>query len=147
MADDGSSAPADDSRLLLLANEPAEVPLVSALLQDAVVHAGDIAWTPKARRLTLLVNRFRWETHDATRVRSALRVEGVIRLQRRDWPGGDAVLALLAVTIDGVGVGVGGALTLVFAGGATLRAEVEAIDLIVEDMGEPWPATRVPAHD
>ena len=138
MADDRSLA-AGDSRLLLLANEPDEVPVLSALLQDATVRTADLAWEPRARRLTLLVNRFRWEA-DATRVRCAFRVESVLRLQRRGWPG-DAVLDLLAVTVDGDD------LLLTFAGGAALRASVECVDLILEDLGAPWPAARVPAHD
>ncbi len=131
-----------DSRLLLLANDADDVPLVSALLQDAVVHAADIAWEPRARRLVLLVNRFRWEVGDLTRVRAALRIAGITRLQRRDWPRGDAILDLLAVTVDDDG----SALTLTFAAGATLLAHVEAIDVIVEDMSAPWPARREPAH-
>ncbi len=92
---------ADDARLLLLANEAGEVPLISTLVQDAVVHAADIAWEPRARRLVLLVNRFRWEAGDHTRVRTALRLESVTRLQRRGWPHGDAILDLLAITVDG----------------------------------------------
>ena len=130
-----------EGRLLLLANEADEVPLISALVQDAVVHAADIAWEPRARRLVLLVNRFRWETGDRTRVRAALRLESVTRLQRRAWPRGDAVLDLLAIDAAAAG-----AVTLAFAAGPTLRAEVECIDLILEDIGEPWPATREPAH-
>ncbi len=141
----GMAMTSGDSRLLLLANESNEVPLVAALMQDAVIHAADIAWKPKARRLVLLANRFRWETGDLTRVRAALRIESVTRLQRRDWPRGDAVLALLAVTAETHGHG--SVLTLTFAAGATLRAEVEAIDLIVEDMSSPWPALREPHHD
>ncbi len=131
---------AEDSRLLLMANEPDEVPLISALVQDAVVHAADIAWEPRARRLVLLVNRFRWEAGDATRVRCALRIEHVTRLQRRGWPHGDAVLDLLAATIEG------DVLTLAFAAGPTLRCEVECVDLILEDLSAPWPARREPAH-
>jgi hypothetical protein len=133
---------ADQARLLLLANEPDEVPLISALIQDAVVHAADIAWTPRARRLVLLVNRFRWEAGDATRVRCALRFEHVARVRRRAWPAGDAVLDLLAVTVDDSD----GALTLAFAAGPTLRVEAECVDVILEDVGEPWPAAREPAH-
>ncbi len=129
-------------RLLLLANEAVEVPLISTLVQDAVVHAADIAWEPRARRLVLLVNRFRWEAGDHTRVRTALRLESVTRLQRRGWPHGDAILDLLAITLDGDAP----TLTLAFAAGPTLRAEVEAVDLILEDIGEPWPASRQPAH-
>ncbi|MBV8972233.1 MAG: DUF2948 family protein [Sphingomonadaceae bacterium] len=134
MADDFA-----DNRLLLLANEPDEVPVISALLQDAVLRAADLAWEPKARRLTLLVNRFRWEA-DATRVRAAFRVESVLRLQRRAWPA-DAMLDLLALTLDGDD------LLLTFAGGAALRATVECVDLVLEDVSAPWPASRVPAHD
>lgn len=135
---------AEATRLLLLANEAEEVPLISALVQDAVVHAGDVAWQPTARRLVLLVNRFRWEAGNAvpTRVRCALRLENVTRLQRRAW-GPAVILDLLAVTVEDDGA----ALTLAFAGGPTLRAAVECIDLILEDIGEPWPASREPAHD
>jgi len=130
---------AEDARLLLLANEAGEVPLISALLQDAVVRREDVAWEPKARRLALLVNRFRWEA-DATRVRCAVRIESVLNLQRRGWAACDAVLDLLAVVAEG------DVLTLTFAGGAALRATVECVDLILEDIGAPWPAVRVPAH-
>ena len=140
MAEALHQSPRTMGRLLLLANEAAEVPLISALVQDAVVHAADIVWQPKARRLVMLVNRFRWEAGDATRVRCALRLEHVTRLQRRNWAHGDVPLDLLAVTDDGE------ALVLAFAGGATLRADVECIDLILEDLGEPWAASREPAH-
>lgn len=134
-------SPAGDARLLLLADTVDDVPLISALVQDAVVHAADIAWEPKARRLVLLLNRFRWEAGDATRIRTALRLENVTRLQRRGWPHGDAILALLAITVDA------DAITLSFAVGPTLRAEIECVDLILEDMSEPWPALRQPHHD
>lgn len=145
MADAPGTAAGDPGRLLLLANEAAEVPLISALAQDAVVHAADIAWEAKARRLVLLVNRFRWEAgtgEGATRVRCALRFEHVVRVRRRAWPAGDAVLDLLAITVDAEDA----ALILAFAAGPTLRVEAECVDLILEDLGAPWPAAREPAH-
>ncbi len=132
-------AAGDDARLLLLANEPGEVPVISALLQDALVRAQDVAWEPRARRLVLLVNRFRWEA-DATRVRAAFRVQSVLRLQRRGWAD-EAVLDLLACTVDGDDI------HLTFAGGTSIKAKVECVDLVLEDLGSPWPAARVPAHD
>ncbi len=137
---------ADSGRLLLLANAADEVPLISALLQDATVRLDDIAWDRRARRLVLLVNRFRWEA-DATRVRCAVRVEHVRAVQRRGWTDfiahdpGVTVLDLLAWVIDG------DVLTLTFAGGPALRIAVECIDLILEDVSEPWPAARRPSHD
>jgi hypothetical protein len=146
MAEASPAGPAGDGRLLLLANEAGEVPLISALVQDAIVHAADIAWTRPARRLVLLVNRFRWEAGNATRIRCALRFEHVTRVQRRAWPHGDAVLDLLAITVEDAADGIDPALTLAFAAGPTLRVAAECVDLILEDLGEPWPAAREPAH-
>lgn len=137
------------ARLLLLADTAGEVPLISALVQDAVVHAADVVYDARARRLVLLVNRFRWETGDATRVRAAVRFEHVTRVRRRTWPHGDAVLDLLAITVEDAGeegAGDARALTLAFAAGPTLRVDAECVDLILEDLGDPWPASREPAH-
>ena len=139
-------APAADSRLLLLANEADEVPLISALLQDALLRPADVAYDRRARRLVLLVNRFRWE-EGGTRVRAAVRIEHVVKVERRGWTDHDAadpgidVLNLLAWVVDD------DVFTITFAAGAALRVTVECVDLILEDLGPPWPAGRVPAHD
>jgi len=127
--------------LRLLAQDGDDVPALSALVQSAAVRADEIAWDRKARRLVLMLSRYRWEAGDKTRVRAALRVECVTAVQRKAWPAGEAVLELLAVTAEA------GALTLSFADGATLRAEVECPDLALEDLTEPWPAIREPRHD
>ena len=132
---------ADDTRLLLLAHDAAEVPLISALVHSAVLRADDVGYDRRARRLVLLVNRYRWEARDATRVRAALRLDSVRAVQRKAWPAAGTVLELLALTLDTDTV------TLVFAGGATLRVEVECPDLVLEDIGAPWPASREPRHD
>lgn len=130
-----------DTRLLLLAQETSEVATISALFQSAAVRVADIAYDRRARRLVLLTSRYRWEDKDGTRVRSALRIESVLGVARRAWPAGDAVLELLALTLDG------DVLTLNFAAGATLRVTVECPDLMLEDVSAPWPASREPRHD
>lgn len=127
--------------LRLLAQEDADVPALSALVQSAAVRADEIAWDRKSRRLVLMLARYRWEAGDQTRVRSALRIECVTALQRKDWPAGEAVLELLAVTTED------DALVLAFAGGATLRALVECPDLVLEDLTASWPALREPVHE
>ena len=129
-----------DARLLLLAQEPDEVPLISALVQSAVLRAGDVGYDRRARRLVLLVNRYRWETRDRTRVRAALRLDSVTGVRRKSWPDADATLELLALTLDG------DTITLAFAGGATLAVGVECADLVLEDMSAAWPASREPRH-
>ncbi len=65
------AAPVADSRLLLLAQEADEVQMISALVQDAIVHPAEIAYDRRARRLVLLLDRYRWEAGDRTRVRES----------------------------------------------------------------------------
>ena len=127
--------------LRLLALEPDDLPALSALVQSAALRCDEIAYDARARRLVLMLSRYRWEAADKTRVRSALRVECVKAVKRKAWPVGEAVLELLALEHDGE------ALMLSFADGATLRVEVECPDLVLEDLTEPWPAIREPRHD
>lgn len=136
----------DDSRLLLLAQDADEVQLISALVQDAIVHPGDIAYDRRARRLVLLIDRYRWEAQNTTRVRSALRIESVTRVQRRGWTDfnahdpGITILNLLAFMVEG------SVLTIAFAAGPTLRIETECVDIILEDLSPPWLAASEPSH-
>ena len=135
-------------RLLLLAQDASEVPLLSALTQSAIVRSADIAYDRRARRLVLMLSRYRWEA-PGTRVRTALRIESVTSVRRRGGPAwsdrgsddpGVTMLELLAFTFDD------GFLTLDFAGGAALRVAVECPDLALEDLSPPWRAGREPRH-
>lgn len=135
--------------LRLLAQDAADLAVISAALQDAVAKIGDIAFEPRARRLTLALNRFRWERDERTheRVRSGLQLAGVLgvksRKLRRDAKG--AVVELLAVTFE-PGEAPGGAVVFTFAGGGDLRAEVECIEAVLADVSAPWPTPRAPTH-
>ncbi len=73
-------------RLALLGQEPGDIETFSALLQDATLRLADVGYDRKARRLALLVNRYRREVAAPSRIRSALRVETVGAVQRSGWP-------------------------------------------------------------
>ena len=139
---------ADPAPLRLLAQDADDLAVISAALQDAVGKVGDIAYEPKARRLTIAFNRFRWEAGTRQRVRSALQLGGVMSVKtrkvRRDRR--DAVLELLALTFE-PGEPPGGVVILSFAGGGDLRAEVECVDAVLADVSSPWPTPRAPAHE
>lgn len=141
-------AASGSSSLNLLAEDQDDLPVISAALQDAVAKIGDIAFEPKARRLTIVFNRYRWEAGVRQRVRSALQVGGVMGVQtrkiRRDRR--DAVVELLAIAFE-PGEAPGGVLTFKFAGDGDLRAEVECIDAVLADVSPPWPTPRAPAHE
>ncbi len=139
---------AETAPLRLLAQDAADLQVISAAVQDAVAKVGDIAFEPKARRLTVAFNRYRWEAGGGQRVRSAVQLGGVLGLQfrkiRRGAP--DAVLNLLAVTFE-PGEAPGGVVTFSFAGGGDIRATVECVEAVLADVSRPWPTSRKPAHE
>jgi hypothetical protein len=139
----------DQGSLRLLAQDAEDLAVISAALQDAVGLVGDIAFDAKAQRLTLALNRFRWENgvRAKERVRTGLQFGSVLSVQtknlRRDAK--DAVVELLAVQFE-PGEAPGGVVHLVFAGGGDLRARVECIDVVTADLTVPWPTPRRPDH-
>lgn len=156
MTEDARFRDADPRPLALLAVDEDDLKIMSSLVQDAILPASEISYDPKARRLALLVNRFRWEDADQARadgrpferVRALLIVNDVQRLQSdgidRDP---DTVLALLALTWrpgqDGTG-----RLLLDFAGDCTLAADAECINVELRDVTRPYfaPSGKAPAH-
>ncbi|MDO9337550.1 MAG: DUF2948 family protein [Caulobacter sp.] len=136
--------------LRLIAEDGEDLAVISAALQDAVGKVGDIRFEATARRLTLGLNRFRWEAQGKAgeRVRSGLQIGGVLQVRslrlRREAK--DAVLSLMGIGFE-PGEAPGGTLVLTFAGGGELRAEVECVDAALADVSSPWPTPRRPAHD
>jgi DNA-binding protein YbaB len=139
---------AEPKPLRLLAQDPEDLDVISAAMQDAVLKVGDIAYEQKARRLTIGFNRYRWEAGGGARVRAGLQLGGVLGVQARKIRRGarEAVLELLALTFT-PGDAPGGVVTLSFAGGGDLRATVECVEAVLADVSTPWPTPRKPAHE
>ncbi|MFC3070430.1 DUF2948 family protein [Phenylobacterium soli] len=139
---------AEPKPLRLLAQDPEDLEVISAAMQDAVLKVGDIVYEAKAKRLTIAFNRYRWEAGGGERVRAGLQLAGVLGVQTRKIRLGakSAVLELLAMTFT-PGEAPGGAVTLSFAGGGDLRANVECVEAVLADVSTPWRTPRKPAHE
>lgn len=125
----------------LWAQDGDDAAVISALMQDACVRPDEIAYDRGHRRIVMMTSRFCWEEREPQRVRAALRIESVTAARRRNWPeDSDVPLELLALGVDE------NEILLHFAAGAEIRAEVECIDLILEDLGTPHPALTRPQH-
>jgi hypothetical protein len=136
----------------LAAADREDLAAISALMQDAVIKVGDIAHLPKEHRFALLANRYMWERKPGflspgQRVRSGLHFDDVtaVKAQNIRMDAKDAVLNLLDVAFDGDENG--GAVTLRFAAGGTIKLEVEAINAELRDLSEPWRASARPKHE
>lgn len=156
MAEDARFADADPRPLALKAEDEVDLRILSSLVQDAVLTGSDISHDARARRLALLLTRFRWEDADAAenegrdfeRVRSLLVIGDVMRVVS-DGVARDegSVLELLAIRWQAGEDGTG-RLTLDFAGDGTVMAEVECINLDLRDVTRPHKAVsgKVPQH-
>jgi hypothetical protein len=136
--------------LRLLAEDADDLEVISAALQDAVTRIGDIRWERAGRRLTMAVNRFRWEACEGAheRVRAGVQLGGVMGVRARNLrpDAKEAVVQLLAVTFEH-GESPGGVVTFTFADGADLAVEVECIDVAMADLSVPWSTPRTPEHE
>jgi len=139
--------------LTLAAEDPEDLEVISARLQDAVAQLKDLVWMPKKRRFAALFNRFKWEDRRGRtnlRVRSLLHFDDVLKVQSKGLKRGapDAVVSLLAVRFTPKGdADPAGAVELVFAGGGTIRLDVDCIDAGLSDVSGDWAARGRPEHD
>lgn len=150
--EDGAERP-----LRLKAETPEDIPVLSALVQDAVFTGADLRWWRKGRRLDLLLNRFRWEDVPAAerarrpweRVRSVLSVQDALAVASQGVAKGDAdtVLSLLSLGFEPGEDGTG-TLVLVLAGDGAFRVAVECVNIALTDVTRPYraPSGKRPDH-
>jgi hypothetical protein len=139
--------------LKLLAEDAADLEILAAAAQDALVRMGDLSFDKRARRFTALINRFRWEEAKENgpfeRVRAAIAFESVLSVKSRklrlDAP--DALAAVLSLAFTPAEEPPGGVVRLTFAGGGDIVLEVECLDATLMDLGAAWPTPRRPDHE
>ncbi len=153
-----AAAPAEDARfedgvvpVRLLARDTDDLAVVSALLQDAALLLGDVAWLQNERRFVFVANRYRWEEPDAMeRVRCGAHIEGVmaVRVRGVDPSSKKQPVALLSLTFEPSPTegDPGGILRFTLSGGAEFEVQLEAIEAAMKDLTRPWKARSRPEH-
>jgi hypothetical protein len=148
---------AEEGALRLIARSAEDLPVLAALLQDAVFPITEMRLDAKMRRFAILLNRFRWEDQAEAeaakrpyeRVRAVLVIEEVlaVRSSGLDRSDKEAILSLLEISfapgLDGMGT-----LTLVLAGDGAIALDVEALELRLDDVTKPYvaPSRKMPGH-
>lgn len=146
--EDGAERP-----VALRALDAEDLRVISTLVQDAIFPATEMTWDRRRRRFALLVNRFRWEEAGGParpeRVRSLLVIEDALAVasQGIDRADPDLVLSLLALEWTPAEDGAG-RITLVLAGDGAIGVEVEALEVTLRDVTQPYaaPSGRAPQH-
>ncbi|SFD91664.1 DUF2948 family protein [Roseivivax sediminis] len=153
MTEDARFEDAGGKPLYLGAMDPDDLSVLSALVQDAVLPSSEMRYLPDERRLAFLVNRLRREEDLARggveRVQSVLVVDHVTGVRSQGVTRGDpdTVLQILSVGFE-PGADAAGAVEVVFAGDGVVRAEVEALEVMLRDVTRPYlaPSRKTPEH-
>lgn len=135
--------------LKLLALDSEDLDVISATTQDAVVRVADMGFARADHRFALLMNRYAWEEdgRKGQRKRTALHFDRVnaVKVAGIDTNAREGVLELLAVRFEERPEG-DSIVELNFAGGGTVRLEVECLEARMQDLGAAWAAKAKPEH-
>jgi hypothetical protein len=146
-----------EGAISLRAETQADLSVMAALVQDAVLPITEIVWEAKARRLALLINRFRWEDKAQAeaegrpyeRVRALLVVSDVTHVASQGIDRGDqdVVLSLLDIAFEPAQDGAG-RVVFTLAGDGAIAADVECLDVDLRDVERPYraPSGNAPRH-
>jgi len=134
--------------LHLAAADAADLSIVSAQMQDALLRREDLRFDAKRHRFALMANRFAWDAPQARqRRRSGLRFDDVeqVQVSGLNSAGPETVLSLLTIGFS-KSEGLAGIITLAFSNNISIRLYVTCINVVLDDLGAAWTAKRVPAH-
>lgn len=137
--------------LKLLALDAEDLEVVSAATQDAIVRVGDMGYAKADQRFALLMNRYAWEDNaggnKGVRKRAALHFDRVtaVKVTGIDTNAIEGALDLLTLGFTETD-SPGGHVDLAFAGGGTVRLEVEVLEARLQDLGAAWAAKIKPEH-
>jgi hypothetical protein len=143
--------------LYIGAIDPADIEVMSAFLQDAVVPVSEMKWRRQHRQLAVLLNRFRWEDRDhaqqqkrpVERVQSLFVIDHVRHIASIgiDRSAPRAVLALLSLSYHEV-EGASEEVQLTFSGSAAIKIKISALEISLRDVTKPYiaPSGQIPTH-
>ncbi|MEO1015946.1 MAG: DUF2948 family protein [Pseudomonadota bacterium] len=148
------SETADSKPLRLMAEEPEDLKVIAAAVQDALARAGDLKFDARRRRFSIEINRFRWEAagpgrKGGERVRAVLAFDSVLGVKARGVTKSDPemIISLLSVDFEPGEAAPAGHVKLLFAGDGEMALEVECLDATLLDSDTAWSAKRRPDHD
>ena len=139
--------------LKLIANSDEDLRVISAHLQDSIVHTSDIANLKKNRIFLMQLNRFMWEDVEKgvfrknKRTRTILKFENVINVLSRgiDQKKRSRFLDFLAMKSDLLADKTY-EIKLIFSGDGIIKVNTEVIDVTLDDQGTPWESKTKPKH-
>ncbi|MDA9100696.1 DUF2948 family protein [Planktomarina sp.] len=139
--------------LRLVAFTVDDLEVISTMTQDAVFPSSEMILNSEKRRFAILLNRYLWEkikSKNAERAQAVLAFEDVKNVQTQNINKSDNNLALCLLNIsfkaeeDGMGT-----IQIILSGGGKIRLQVEALEVSLRDVTQPYlaPSRLIPHHN
>ena len=139
--------------LKLLGRSIEDLKTISAYLQDSIIIQKDITFLKKNKIFLMLASRFMWEDaekglfRENKRIRCALRFDQVSNVLCKNINQKKKNKALELLAIKNISMkDQTSKISLIFAGDSIITILVEEIDVLLDDLGEPWIVKKVPKH-
>ena len=142
------------TNLKLIGKNQEDLKIISAYSQDSTVSIRDIVFLKKNRIFIMVTNRFMWEAlqkkfeqKNIKRIRSALKFEEVLKVRSKkiNQKNKNRNLECLAIQCDEK-LNNNYEVKIFFSGDGVITLTLEAIDVILQDLGKPWEAKYLPKH-
>ena len=135
------------SILKLIAQDDEQLTILSSLAQDSIIKSNEMGYDKKNKRFALLMNRYRHEEENPSRIRTAIHFDYVesIKSVGIDKESKDEILVLLAIRFE-IKSKPSGSIFLEFSNNKSISFDVESIEAFLTDMGEPWKISNRPDH-
>ncbi len=142
-----------NKNLKLIGKTVEDLKVISAHLQDSIVHFKDIAHLKKNRIFLVQLNRFMWEDVEkgvfrkSKRIRTILKFDHVVEVKSKKIleNHNNKFLDFLALEIN-VKPDEFYEVKLIFAGDSVIRIKSEVLEVTLDDQGEPWETKNEPKH-
>ena len=133
--------------LKLIAQNDEQLTILSSLAQDSIIKSNEMGYDKKNKRFALLMNRYRHEEENPSRIRTAIHFDYVesIKSVGIDKKSKDEILVLLAIRFE-IKSKPSGSIFLEFSNNKSISFDVESIEAFLTDMGEPWKISNRPDH-
>ena len=102
----------------------------------------------KTKRFALLMNRYRHEEEDPSRIRCAIHFDyaDTVKSIGIEKQSNDDILVLLAIRFESK-VKPSGSIFLEFSNNKSITIDVESIEAFLTDMGDSWKIANKPVHE
>ena len=136
------------SNLKLIAQDEEQLTIISSLTQDSIIKTNEMGYDNKTKRFVLLMNRYRHEEEDPSRIRCAIHFDYAdsVKSIGIEKQSNDEILVLLAIRFESK-VKPSGSIFLEFSNNKSITIDVESIEAFLTDMGDSWKIPNKPVHE